>query len=67
MHQPNAPISQSFKVVCDNCDALGIIFDCPEDAPSATLIKCRHFGSPRGTLGELRNLASSDRRDLFDL
>jgi hypothetical protein len=68
MHQPNAPISQSaFKVVCDNCDALGIIFDCPEDAPSTTPIRCRHCSAPRGTLGELRNLASTDRRDLFDL
>jgi ribosomal protein S27E len=68
MHQTKAPSLQSaFKVVCVNCDALGIIFDCPEDAPSTTPIRCQHCGAPRGTLGELRNLASSGRRDLFDL
>jgi hypothetical protein len=68
MHRPHTPISESaFKIVCVNCDALGIIFDCPEDAPSTTLIRCQHCGAPRGTLGDLRHLASSDRRDLFDL
>jgi hypothetical protein len=50
-----------------NCDALGIVFDCPEGAPASTQIKCRHCGVPRGTLGELRELSCSDRRDLFDV
>ena len=55
-----------FRIVCINCDALGIAFDCAEDAPSWTKIRCRNCGAPRGTLGDLRNLAASDRQDLFD-
>ena len=55
-----------FRIVCINCDALGIAFDCAEDAPSSTRIRCRNCGAPRGTLGDLRNLAVSDRQDLFD-
>lgn len=56
-----------FRIVCINCDALGIAFDCAEDAPSSTKIRCRNCGAPRGTLGDLRTLALSDRQDLFDL
>jgi hypothetical protein len=56
-----------FRIVCITCDSLGIIFDCPEGAASSTQIKCRHCGAPRGTLGELRKLSCSDRRDLFDV
>jgi ribosomal protein S27E len=56
-----------FRIVCINCDALGIVFDCPEGAPSSTQIKCRHCGVPRGTLGDLRKLSCSDRRDLFEV
>jgi len=56
-----------FRIICINCDALGIVFDCPEGAPASTQIKCRHCGVPRGTLGELRELSCSDRRDLFDV
>ena len=55
-----------FKIVCINCDALGIVFDCPEDAPSSTPIKCSQCGALRGTLGDLRNLSCSDRQDHFD-
>ena len=51
---------------CVNCDALGIAFDFPKNAPSSTVIKCRHCGSPRGTLGSLRQLSGSDRQDLFE-
>jgi ribosomal protein S27E len=65
------PVTQNpqhqFKIVCINCDALGIVFDCPEGAPSSTQIKCRECGALRGTLGDLRNLSCSDRLDLFDL
>jgi VanZ family protein len=43
--------------VCINCDALGVVFDCAEDAPPSTPIKARHCGLSRGTLGDLRNLA----------
>ena len=37
-------------------DGLGIVFDCKEDAPASSVIKCRPYGAPRGTLGELRLL-----------
>jgi len=57
----------SFRIVCVNCDALGIVLDYPENAPTSTQIKCRNCGVPRGTLGELRSLASSDRQDIFEL
>jgi ribosomal protein S27E len=64
----NAPgPHRDFRIVCINCDALGIVFDCPEGAPSSTEIKCRHCGAPRGTLGDLRKLSCSDRRDLFEV
>jgi LSD1 subclass zinc finger protein len=56
-----------FKIVCVNCDSLGVMLDFPEGAPSCTLIKCSNCKTPRGTLGDLRNLASSDKRDLFEL
>jgi ribosomal protein S27E len=63
-----APDPQSgFRIVCINCDALGIVFDCPEGAPLSTQIKCQNCGAPRGTLGDLRRLSCSDRRDLFDV
>jgi hypothetical protein len=61
------PIRHSrFRIVCINCDTLGIVLDCPEGAPPSTQIKCRHCGALRGTLGELRELSCSDRRDLFE-
>jgi ribosomal protein S27E len=63
-----APVPRSeFRIVCINCDALGIVFDCPENAPPSTPIKCRHCGAPRGTLGDLRQLSFSQRQDLFDV
>jgi ribosomal protein S27E len=73
---PNAPACQinlaptlhsEFRLICVNCDALGIVFDFPENAPVSTMIKCRLCGAPRGTLGELRRLSCSDRRDLFEV
>jgi ribosomal protein S27E len=65
VHTPNP--RPDFRIVCINCDALGIVFDCPEDAPPSTQIKCRHCGAPRGTLGDLRKLSCSDRHDLFEI
>jgi ribosomal protein S27E len=59
-------LSTEFKIVCVNCDALGIVFDCSEGAPSSRKIKCSLCGAPRGTLGDLRNLSDSDMQDLFD-
>jgi hypothetical protein len=56
-----------FRIVCINCDALGIIFDCEENSPPSTPIRCRHCGAPRGTLGDLRELSTSQRRNLFDV
>jgi hypothetical protein len=55
-----------FKLICVNCDSLGITLDFAEDAPSSTLIRCGCCNAPRGTLGDLRVLAGSNRRDLFD-
>jgi ribosomal protein S27E len=43
------PASRGFKLVCVNCDALGIVFDFPENAPTSAMIKCRDCGAPRGT------------------
>jgi hypothetical protein len=57
MTNSKAPLS-GFRIVCEICDRLGIVFDCTEDAPSSTQINCRHCGAPRGTLGELRNLSA---------
>ena len=37
-----------------------------ELAPPSTIVKCSHCQSARVTLGDLRNLANSGRRDLFD-
>ena len=54
-----------FKLVCINCDALGIIVDFLEDAPASTQLKCSNCKSPRGTLGDLRALAYSDERNPF--
>ena len=47
----NELVQRRFQIICINCDALGIVFDCVEDAASSTLIKCRGCGAPRGTLG----------------
>jgi hypothetical protein len=57
----------AFQLVCVNCDALGIVLDYAEDGPSSAQIKCRGCGAPRGTLGDLRNLALSDRSDSFSV
>jgi hypothetical protein len=59
--QKSADVSR-FQIVCGICDGLGIVFDCREDAPASTLIKCRHCGAPRGTLGDLRLLSVQARR-----
>jgi hypothetical protein len=64
-HPPD--VRPGFRIVCINCDALGIAFDCPEGAPPSTPIRCQHCGAPRGTLGDLRELSVSQRQDLFDV
>jgi hypothetical protein len=64
----HAPFQKTeFRIVCMNCDAVGVVFDCAENAPPSTPIKCRHCGAPRGTLGDLRNLSYATRRDRFDV
>jgi hypothetical protein len=60
-------VSPGFQMVCSICDAVGIVVDYPEVAPASTTIKCRQCGGPRGTLGDLRLLAQSDRNDIFDV
>jgi hypothetical protein len=59
-------VRPSFHLICIDCHALGIVLDHAANAPSSTLIKCRHCGAPRGTLGDLRSLAQSTRHDLFE-
>jgi hypothetical protein len=55
-----------FKLVCDNCNSLSIRIDlADEGAPSSTPIRCAHCDAPRGTLGNLRRLAS--KRDSLKL
>jgi hypothetical protein len=60
-------VRPAFQLVCANCDALGIVLDYAEDAPSSAQIKCRGCSAPRGTLGDLRDLAVSDRTDIFSV
>lgn len=62
----NELVQRRFQIICINCDALGIVFDCVEDAASSTLIKCRGCGAPRGTLGDLRQLELTNR-DAFEI
>jgi hypothetical protein len=56
----------AFQLVCAKCDSVGVIIDHGELAPASTVVRCSHCEAARGTLGELRSLAISDRRDLFD-
>ena len=56
----------AFQLVCAQCDSVGVIIDHGEQAPPSTIVRCSHCETSRGTLGELRELASSGRRDLFD-
>jgi hypothetical protein len=61
------PSQGDFNIVCTVCDGLGIFFDGGVDAPSSTQITCRHCGTPRGTLGNLRNFSVSGKEDLFEI
>jgi hypothetical protein len=56
----------AFQLVCAKCDSVGVIIDHGELAPASSIVRCSHCEAARGTLGELRNLAISGRRDLFD-
>ena len=56
----------AFQLVCVECDSVGVIIDGSELAPPSTIVKCSHCQSARGTLGDLRKLANSGRRDLFE-
>jgi hypothetical protein len=67
MTNSRSDLRPDFRIVCINCDSLGIVFDCTEDASPSTLIMCRRCGAPRGTLGDLRNLSDATRHDLFDV
>jgi hypothetical protein len=56
----------SFQLVCVACDGVGVTIDQPELSAPSAIVRCSHCQAPRGTLGELRRLALSDRRDLFE-
>jgi hypothetical protein len=56
----------AFQLVCAKCDSVGVIIDHGELAPASSIVRCSHCEAARGTLGELRNLAITGRRDLFD-
>jgi hypothetical protein len=58
----------TFQLACTNCDTLGIVLDYAEGAPLSTPIKCSGCGCLRGTLGDLRHLASAEQSgDLFEI
>lgn len=63
---PRMVLAMAFQLVCIECDSVGVIIDGSELAPPSTIVKCSHCRSARGTLGDLRNLATSGRRDLFE-
>jgi hypothetical protein len=67
MTNSRSDLRPDFRIVCINCDSLGIVFDCTEDASPSTVIMCRRCGAPRGTLGDLRSLSYATRHDLFDI
>jgi hypothetical protein len=50
----------SFAIICAHCASVSIAADHLESAPSTAVIKCGNCGEPRGTLGGLRRLASSN-------
>jgi hypothetical protein len=52
-----------FKLVCANCEGVGVKLDFGEGAAPSTVVKCSICGAPRGTMGGLREFANSDRRD----
>jgi hypothetical protein len=56
----------AFQLVCVECDSVGVIIDGSELAPPSTPVRCSHCHQVRGTLGDLRRLATSGRRDLSD-
>ena len=56
----------AFQLVCAECDGIGVMIEDGELAPASTIVRCSHCQAARGTLGELRLLAMSGSRDLFD-
>ena len=58
--------TMAFQVVCTKCDSVGVTMDHGELAAPSTIVRCSHCEAVRGTLGELRNLANSPQRDLFN-
>jgi hypothetical protein len=57
--------SSSFAIICAHCASVSIAADHLESAPSTAVIKCGNCGEPRGTLGGLRRLASSNHVATF--
>jgi len=56
-----------FQIVCANCGCIGVQLDFPDDAPSSTEVSCATCGNPRGTLYDLRSLASPNQDSLLDV
>jgi hypothetical protein len=67
VQSPTPPDNPSFQIICINCDGIGIFFECVENAPAQTIIKCGLCDAPRGTLGQLRRLSSSGKLAVFGL
>lgn len=59
--------SSWFEIICSDCRGIGIILGEPISAPGSTIIKCRHCGADRGTLGGLRSLSLLGKQDLFEI
>ena len=58
-------VSPGFKIVCDECGNLSIKVTDPANAPSSTPVQCARCSAVRGTLGDLRALASQSR-DVYE-
>ena len=50
-------IDIDFQMVCGDCGSLGIRIEDPESASRGSIIYCEDCGTPRGTVGALRDLA----------
>ena len=46
-----------FQMVCGDCGSLGIRIENPESASREEIVYCGDCGTPRGTVGALRDLA----------
>ena len=54
----------AFQIVCANCACLSIKIDEPLKSSREAIVVCGECGSPRGTVGALRDLAVQRHLDL---